>query len=52
MCFNFGLSGSSRMLEEQQEEKVAARLVGENKHEGELFWVFSESIQLSANGLP
>ena len=47
----FMMQMSSRMLEEQQEEKVASRLV-ENKHEGESFWVFSESIQLSANGLP
>ena len=36
----------------EQQEKVEARLVGENKHKGESFWVFSESIQLSANGLP
>ena len=49
----FMMQMSSRMLEEQHEEKkVAARLVGENKHEGESFWVFSESIQRSANGLP
>ena len=49
----FMMQMSSRMLEEQQEEKkVAARLVGENKHEGESFWVFSESIQFAANGLP
>ena len=47
----FMMQMSSRMLEEQQEEKVAARLV-ENKHKGESFWVFSESIQRSANGLP
>ena len=42
----------SRILEEQQEEKVATRLVGENKHERKSCWIFSESIQLSANGLP
>ena len=44
---------SSNMLEEQQgqgQEQYAARIVGENKHGENTFWVLSESLQLSADG--